>query len=267
MTADMALTLSGLLLELILTVLLFVRRVHRTLSTFVGFVAVALCTDAFASLVPGIISRGLYLYLWIASLFLEFFCFLGLTVELGRNLLRHNRATSPNWFLAFVLFIPVLWVLTLLSHWTIPNHLPLVWQIELRTSQGTAVLCLAAYLALVWWGKLRHLHWPHREFRVAVGIGLEALVGLAAVIIHSHQPVGPSYHWVDVSASVVYVGVLVYWVQYFVFEDQPADSSSRAGELAGASRSGSESRREMFVGRGFLRSHGLLRATRRESET
>jgi hypothetical protein len=239
MTADMALTLSGLTLELVLLALLIARGIQRTLPTFVGFIAIALCTDALASLVPSLISRDLYLYVWIVSLILEFACFLGLTVELGRNLFRLNRAASPNWFLALVFFVPAVWALTLLSPWAIPAKLPFIWQVEMRVSQATAVLSLGAFLALVWWSAVQKLHWPPREFRIAVGIGIEALAALAAVIVHSHQPVGPAYHWVDVSASVVYVAMLIYWVQYFAFE-QPGtfDSRTRATALASAGRLG-----------------------------
>lgn len=238
MTADLALTLSGLTLELVLVALLFGRRIHRILPAFVGFVGVALCTDAAACLVPRLIARHLYIDIWIASLLLESAFFLGLTSELGRNVLRHNRAdSSPQWFLALALFVPAVWVLTLLSAWTIPPHLSFIWRLDLRLSQATAVLDLGAFLALVWWCALRRLHWPSREFRIAVGVGVEALTGLAAVIIHTHQSVGPSYHWVDVAASVVYVSVLIYWVQYFTFYDRVAvDLRSRTVQFASAGR-------------------------------
>lgn len=229
MTADMALTLSGLFLEFILIALLVGRRIHRTLPTFVGYVAIALVTDALASLVPSLIGHDLFLRFWIASLLLEFVFGLGLMVELGRNLLRQNRIDAPNWFLALVLFIPAVWALTLLSRWTIPPRLPMIWQLDLRLSQATAIVSLGAFLALAWWSALRRLRWPPREFRIAAGIGLESLVGLAAVVIHTHQPTG-SYHWVDVSASVVYLAVLIYWVQYFVFNDQP-EFGFRGGDV------------------------------------
>lgn len=235
MTADMALTLSGLFLELILVALLVARGIHRTLPTFVGFIAVALCTDAFASLVPHFIARDFYLYIWIASLVLELVCFLGLTIELGRNLLHYNRATAPNWFLALVLFVPAVWALTLLAPWALPPKLPLIWRVEMRLSQATAVLELGAFLAVAWWSAVQRLHWPPREFRIAVGIGIEALAALVAIIVHSHQPVGPAYHWVDVSASVVYLAMLVYWVQYFAFE-QPPRADSRTTEFTSAGR-------------------------------
>lgn len=238
MNADMALTLAGLTLEVILFAVLLARRIHRTLPTFLCFIGVALATDALASLVPGIISRPVYLNFWIASLVLEFLSLLGLTVELGRNVTRHNRAASSNWLLALAMYLPVVGALTLLSSWYIPPDLALVWHIEMRTSQATAVLGLGAFLALVWWSALRRLRWPVREFRVAVGIGIEALVGLVAVIVHSHQVVGPSYHWVDVSASVVYLAVLIYWVQFFVFEDAAAtQSAEHSAEFATAGRS------------------------------
>ena len=237
MTADMALTLSGLTLELILVALLIARGIHRTLLAFVAYVAVALCTDALASLVPRMLNPGLYLHFWIAGLLFNCALVLGVSVELGRNLLRHNHSSSPNWFLALVLFVPAIWVLSLLSPWTIPPRLPLIWRLEMRLSQATAVLNLGAFLALVWWSALQRLHWPSREFRVAVGIGIGALAALAAVIVHTHQPVGPAYHWVDVSASFVYLSILIYWVQYFIFED-PAKvrSRPRASELASAGR-------------------------------
>lgn len=248
MTADMALTLSGLTLELILVALLIARGIYRTLPSFVGFIAAALCTDICASLVPGFVGQHAYLYIWIASLILEFVFFLGTTIELGRNLLRVNRGHSPNWFLAVVLFVPAVWVLTLLSPWTIPPHLAFIWHVELRASQATAVLDLAAFLAMAWWSALQRLQWPPREFRIAVGIGIEALVALVAVIIHSHQPVGPAYHWVDVSASLVYLAMLVYWVQYFAFE-QPAaiDSRTRGTEFTSVSRSGDDSSSQPFA--------------------
>jgi low temperature requirement protein LtrA len=238
MNADMALTLAGLTLEVVLFAVLLARRVQRTLSTFLCFIGVALATDALASLVPGILPRPIYLDFWIASLVLEFLSLAGLTLELGRNVRKQNRAAPSNWALAMVMYVPVAGVLTLLSSWYIPPNLPLVWQIEMRTSQATAVLGLGAFLTLVWWSALRRLRWPAREFRVAVGIGIEALAGLVAVIVHSHQSVGPSYHWVDVSASVVYLCVLIYWVQFFVFEDDAAaETAQQTAEFAAAGRS------------------------------
>lgn len=234
MTADMALTLSGLTLEVVLVGLLISRGVHRTLPTFVAYIAVALCTDALASLVPRVLGRDLYLHFWIASVCLETLCFLGLMLELGRNLLRHNHAASPNWFLASVLFVPAIWALTLLSPWTIPPNLSLIWRVEMRSSQISAVLDLGAFLALVWWSALQRLHWTPREFRIAVGSGIGALAALGAVIVHTHQPVGPAYHWVDFSASVVYLSLLVYWVQYFVFEDPSAVASRNGASDLGA---------------------------------
>jgi hypothetical protein len=248
MTADLALTLAGLTLELILVALLIAKGIHRTLWTFVAYVAVALCTDTLASLVPRLIARDVYIYIWTASLFLGFLCFLGVTIELGRNLLRHNRAPSPNWLLAFVLFVPAVWALTLLTPWRIPHYLPFIWRVELHLTQATAVLDLAAFLAMAWWSAVQRLHWPPREFRIAVGIGMGALAALAVVIIHSHQPVGPSYHWIDLSASVVYLAILVYWVQYFAFEQPLAvDGRTRAAGFASAGRSsqGDESSRQM----------------------
>lgn len=239
MTADMALTLSGLTLELVLVAILIAKGIHRGLLTFVAYIGLALGTDALASLVPRILDPGLYLRFWIAGVFFNCVLVLGLSVELGRNLLRHNHSSSPNWFLALVLFVPAVWVLSLLSPWTIPPKLPFVWRLEMRLSQATAVINLGAFLALVWWSALQRLHWPSREFRVAVGIGISALAALAAVIVHTHQPVGPAYHWVDVSASVVYLSILIYWVQYFIFED-PAKIGTRhrASELASARRPG-----------------------------
>lgn len=240
MTADMALTLSGLMLEVVLVALLIWRGVHRTLPSFVGYIAVALCTDALASLVPHILGRDLYLRFWIASVCLETLFFLGLTLELGRNLLRHNHPASPNWFLASVLFVPAVWALTLLSPWTIPPDLPFIWRLEMRLSQISAVLDLAAFLALVWWSAVQRLHWTPREFRIAVGSGIGALAALGAVIVHSHQPVGPAYHWVDFSASVVYLALLIYWVQYFVFEN-PSATWSRDREAEFANTGGAKS--------------------------
>jgi hypothetical protein len=248
MTADLALTLSGLTLEVILVALLIARGIYRTLPSFVGFIAAALCTDICASLVPRFVGPDVYLYIWIGSLFLEFVFFLGITIELGRNLLRFNRAHSPNSFLAVLFFVPAVWALTLLSPWTIPSHLAFIWHVELRVSQATAVLDLGAFLALAWWSALQRLQWPPREFRIAVGIGIEALVALVAVIIHSHQPVGPAYHWVDFSASLVYLAMLVYWVQYFAFE-QPAviDSRTRGTQFTSASRSDDDSSSQTFA--------------------
>lgn len=237
MTVDMALTLCGLLLETVFLAVMIARQIHRTLPSFVAFIGVALATDLSASLVPHFISPQYFLYIWIASLFLEFVSFLLLTAELGRNVLRQNRSSSPNWLLILMLFGPIVLALSLLSHWSIPEHLAFVWWLDLRLSQLTAVLDLGAFLTLIWWSAFCKFHWPTREFRIAIGIGLEALVGLATVIVHSHQEVGPSYHWVDVSASFAYIGVLVYWVQYFVFEDTvAADSRDLRPEFAAMRR-------------------------------
>jgi hypothetical protein len=109
-----------------------------------------------------------------------------------------------------------------LAAWTVPQYFPILYKFYVHLQQAFAVLRVAFVLALVWWSSLLGMRWSDRELRIATGFGFYSIVALAVAILHTHQAVGPLYHWLDEVAAVSYLAALAYWILAFpVREPKP----------------------------------------------
>jgi hypothetical protein len=54
---------------------------------------------------------------------------------------------------------------------------------------------------------------------VASGLGFYSIVSLAVSVLHTHQIVGPQYHWVDQAVAAGYLGTLSFWVLSFATKE------------------------------------------------
>lgn len=157
-----------------------------------------LCCD---SLLPiGILLRAL---LWLC-----------LTIEIGRNLLRSNRATAPLLPFCFLLFLGMVAALLLMMGWRVPASFSPSLRLSVFALKSAGATQLAAFLALTWWALLRHFAWTSIEFRLAAGIGVQSFACLIAGSLLSDRFLCWS-QWLLWFPEVVYLLVLLRWMVFF----------------------------------------------------
>jgi len=210
-TLDTALPRAGMILQPLLLILLAKRRLLCELPVFSFYLGFGVLT-IFAGEAILRFSPTWYLHFYLVNICGDALLGLCVLAELGRSVLRCNRRSSSKWPLALLLLVPASLLIWPLAHWTIPPHLSLTWILCFRLEQTIAILQVASLLALVWWSNLLHLRWPDRELRIASGLCSFSLVALLVAVVHTHQAIGPEYHWLDQAASASYLGVLAYWV-------------------------------------------------------
>ncbi len=219
MNVDSALESVGLGVEALLALVLLGRRVGRSHPVFVFYILWSLCSDTAAILLERF-WPGAYLEIYLFQASLDLLLRLAILVELGRSLQRHNRWRLPHRSIYLLLFALALVSLWGVPHWGIGSDLTLLGLILVRLQQFSAVVFLAAVLALICWSSLQTVRWPPPSLRIASGLGFYALVSLAVHLIHTRQTPGTAYHLLDEAAAASYLGVLVYWVSvFFCFEN------------------------------------------------
>lgn len=214
MTLDSALQLAGLGLQAVLFALLIWRRVYRTLPVFFCYLVWCLCSDALA-IVAVRWPPEVYLRFFLVNLTIDDLFLVAILIELGRAVLRHNRATAPGRFLLFFLFVLAGLLVFSLAKWVVAPRAPMLEQLYMILLQGFAILRVAVLLTLVWWSSLKGLRWPNYELQIASGLGFYAIVALAVVIVHTHSFGWAQDHRLDQIQVASYLGVLAYWVLYF----------------------------------------------------
>lgn len=220
MTLDIEVQLAADIAVTVLIATLIAKRILRQFPLFFCYLVYVLCTGLAGEAIDALWPR-LYLHFWIINAAIDAIFTLLVLAELGRNLLRHNRKSSPGWSLVILLFIVTGLVLHTIARLSVPSNFPAIRKLAIFDMQTAAVVLLAAFLTLVLWSGALSLRWPDRELRIASGIGFCAIVGLIVAIIHSYPfDHGRAYHWIDLLLPFSYVGVLFYWIQYFAFEDR-----------------------------------------------
>lgn len=144
----------------------------------------------------------------------------GVLVEMAWCVLRPARATLPR---GTVVGLSLVILAAGAACWPFcgrPNVPPL-WHFLTAVQESTSILRILFCVVLVAGSHLLALGWRDRELQVATGLGCYSLVSFAAVIVHSHQRLGMSYHWVDVVVSLSYISSLVYWTASFAQAEAP----------------------------------------------
>lgn len=144
----------------------------------------------------------------------------GVLVELAWCVLRPARATLPR---GTVVGLSLLILAAGAICWPFCGRANLSPTFHFITSvqESTSILRILFCLVLVTGSHLLALGWRDRELQVATGLGCYSVVSFAAMLVHSHQKVGMSYHWVDVIVALSYISSLVYWVVSFVQAEAP----------------------------------------------
>lgn len=144
----------------------------------------------------------------------------GVLVELAWCVLKPTRAILPRWTLVG---LSLLILAAGAVCWPFCGRpgLPPLWHFLISLQQTASILRILFFLALVAGCHLLALGWRDRELQVATGLGCYSVVSFAAMMIHSHQKVGMSYHWVDIVVALSYVSSLLYWVVSFAQSEAP----------------------------------------------
>jgi hypothetical protein len=160
-----------------------------------------------------------YLRFYLIEMTIDALFQFGILAELAGSVHRHNRATSPRRTVLVLLLLLAGTLIWPMATWTAPVNSTILGKLLVLLLHSVAVLRAAFVLALVWWSSLQGLRWPDRELRIVTGIGFYSIVALAVAILHTHQAVGPLYHWLDEVAAVSYLAALAYWILAFAVRE------------------------------------------------
>lgn len=232
----------GLIVEMVLVAILLRRRAYRTLPAFLLYVCWGLCSDVVLTSVRG--NALTYFHLYLIQLMLDSVLLFAVLVELAWNLLRPIRTSLPkrSWMVIAMLIALAGLLVWPLAGFAVPANLNPAGMFFFRLQQTFAILRVVTFLALAGFSHLLSIGWRDRELQVATGLGVYSLVSLTATVLHTHQIVGPQYHWLDLLVSACYLIVLSYWAVCFATrETERQEFTPRMRDLllaaAGAARS------------------------------
>lgn len=213
MTVAYPLWFAILSAEFILFGMLVYRHVYSVLPVFT-LVGASVSVLGLASTLCGVVWPLICDSLLLIGILLRALLWLCITIEIGRHLLRWNRATDPLFSLCLLLFIGIAAVLLLMVRWTAPESFTLLQRISVFALKSAGAMQLAAFLALAWWASLRHFAWPSTEFRLAAGIGVQSFVCMVAGNLLSDRSIfwSRGLLWFP---EAVYLLVLLRWMVFF----------------------------------------------------
>jgi hypothetical protein len=195
------------------------KRFYRYMPFFCGYMCFGVCSDLVMVLIQHRYGSH-FLRAFIIQMCLDSALQYGVLVELAWCVLRPARATLPR---GSVIGLSVLILAAGAACWPFcgrPNFPP-PWHFLTSVQESTSILRILFCLALVAGSHLLALGWRDRELQVATGLGCYSLVSFAAILVHSHQKAGMSYHWVDIIVALSYVGSLVFWIVSFAQAEAP----------------------------------------------
>ncbi len=161
-----------------------------------------------------------YLQIFIVQMCIDSALQYGILVELAWCVLRPVRASLPR---GTVAGLSLLILCAGAASWPLcgGSNFPPPWHFVSSLQQSTSILRILFFLVLAAGSQMLALGWRDRELQVATGLGSYSLVSFAASMVHTHQKLGMSYHWVDVVVAFSYLGALLFWIVSFVHAEAP----------------------------------------------
>jgi len=216
---EKALVIAGIAAEVAFLGLLTRKRFYRYMPFFFGYMCFGIGNDLAMFLIQRRYASH-FLQAFIVQMCIDSVLQYGILVELAWCVLRPARETLPR---GTVVGLSLLILVAGAICWPFcgrPNFPP-PWHFLTSVQESASILRILFCVVLVAGSHLLALGWRDRELQVATGLGCYSLVSFAAVIVHSHQRGGMSYHWVDVVVSLSYISSLLYWVVCFVRAEAP----------------------------------------------
>lgn len=230
--------------EAAIILLLVKGRVFRAFPIFFAYLCWSLFSDLFINIVRVRFSTDTYIHVYMVQLVLDSAMIFALLVEVAWNVLRPIRSSLPrySWVGIAVLIAVGGLILWPIAGFTVSDQVSDLGRKLILLERTPAILRAVFFLALAAFSQVLSIGWRDRELQIATGLGFYSIVSLAVSIVHTYQPVGASYHWLDILAGASYLGALLYWV--YSFATQPAERREFSPQMqhmllavAGAARS------------------------------
>jgi hypothetical protein len=205
---------------------LFKRHVVRILPFFCIYILWTLASDVTGALVlwklSGFLAGRLYGRYYFTQAIIDSLLQFAVLGELAWSVLRPIRSSLPRGS-RFVLYGLV--ALAGLATWPFATFGAQQYQPGLSATlfhlqETFSILRVICFLVMACFSQLLSIGWRDRELQVATGLGLYSIVSLMVVVLQSHQPFGPQYHFLDQILSASYLGTMTYWVVSFATKEQ-----------------------------------------------
>jgi hypothetical protein len=219
---DTAVLLAGVIGEAVVCGLLLRRKTWRTLPCFCIYVIWTLASDVASSLILWKMSPFVYGRYYIGQAFVDSLLQFTVLVELAWSVLRPIRPSLPRGSLVVLNLLVALAGLAIwpLAGMALPQNFTGLNVVLFQLQETVAILRVACFLVMASFSQLLSIGWRDRELQIATGLGFYSIASLIVSLLHSHQGMGPEYHWPDQVLSVSYIGSLSYWVLSFAAREQ-----------------------------------------------
>jgi len=224
---DGALWALGILGELLLLGILFLRRLQHVFPIFTAYLLWVLVSDPILLFIgsnPHTSFR--YAQVYFAFSIVQFFLELSVLIEIGAIVIRPAKGSLPRAALTFLAAVIVIigiggfFFATHLNASTL-NHPRTVFVAECTM----AILRLATFLVIAASAQVLGLGWKNHVLQLASGLAFYAAVTLVAAIAKSHLRASPTYveqyrHLLELGV-VGYLCSLTYWCYSFARKEAP----------------------------------------------
>ena len=215
MSTDVKFVIAGIAVEIAVLVLFVQKRLWRRYTLFTTYLCWSVISDLVFAVTPGFYASNLRNYIF--EIAIDSLLQLTVLLELTWSVVKPVKASLPKISLVFVPFLLV--VLTLicwpLAGFVVPTGLSRHGYELVMLQQTTSLLRVVFLLVLVAFSQFLSIGWRDRELQIASGLGFYSILSLIVWVLHTHQAVGPQYHWLDLVTSFGYLGTLTYWVVSF----------------------------------------------------
>ena len=214
MIQDVQTVVASLAGELCVSAVLLRRRTWKSYPVFSVYLLWTIASDLSFLIFPSMYD-ALWKYIIEISLDSSLqFCVL---LELSWSVIKPVRASLPR---LASLFVPAALVLLTFICWplagfAIPEGLSKHGYELVLLQQTVSLLRVVVLFILVAFSQFLSIGWRDRELQIASGLGFYSILSLVVWVLHTHQAVGPQYHWLDLVTSFGYLGTLAYWVVCF----------------------------------------------------
>ncbi len=215
MTFESQIVLIGALSELCLLIILLVRKQWKAFPLFTTFICWAVLSDFATILFHVSFSEKLVVYIAEFSLDSAFQSFV--LFELAWSVFKPVRTLLPKrtLWISLVVYSCISVGCWYLAGFTVPDNLSRHGYLLVEMQQTIALLRVVFFMVLVAFSQFFSIGWRDRELQIASGLGFYSILSLVVSVLHTHQAVGPQYHWLDLVTSFGYLGTLTYWVVSF----------------------------------------------------
>jgi hypothetical protein len=218
---------TGLLLQAVLCVVLFRKRLARLYPIFLIYLLLNLAEDPL-SWAWNNYSESYRHYYFVITV-LDYVVQLMIVFEIGKNVFRPSRRSLPFPIMPVALVGFLLCALIAASFSRQAQALGTgdLIQLSLRVTLGMAVLKLLLFAALAGFAQMLGIGWKSHVLQLATGLAFYAGVSLLIQIASSHVPdANPKLYMHDLDRlmqiqSAAYAGTLVFWIWAFSRNEAP----------------------------------------------